>query len=41
MLAPAIAAPIAPYPLCDNDQNGTEDFDLITSGEDQILKWSS
>ena len=26
--APAIAAPIDPYPLCDNDQNGTEDFDL-------------
>ena len=35
--APAIAAPIDPYPLCDNDQNGTEDFDLITWGEDEIL----
>ena len=28
--APAIAAPIDPYPLCDNDQNGTEDFDLTS-----------
>ena len=35
--APAISDPIAPYPLCDNDQNGTEDFDLITWGDDEIL----
>ena len=35
--APAIAEPIAPYPLCDNDQNTTEDFDLITWGVDEIL----
>ena len=35
--APAIAAPIDPYPLCDNDQDLTEDFDLITWGEDEIL----
>ena len=32
-----LQTPIDPYPLCDNDQNGTEDFDLITWGEDEIL----
>ena len=35
--APAIADPIDDYPLCDNDQDGTEDFDLITWGENEIL----
>ena len=28
--APAIADPIDDYPLCDNDQDGTEDFDLTS-----------
>ncbi len=35
--APAIAEPIDDYLLCDNDGDGTEDFDLITWGEDEIL----
>ena len=25
-----LQTPIDPYPLCDNDQNGTEDFDLTS-----------
>ena len=28
--APAIAEPIAPYPLCDNDEDGTEVFNLTS-----------
>ncbi|MBT0609138.1 Ig-like domain-containing protein, partial [Aequorivita echinoideorum] len=34
--APAITSPITDYILCDNDQDGTEDFDL-TSKEPEIL----
>ncbi len=34
--SPAITDPISDYILCDNDQNGTEDFDL-TSKEGEIL----
>jgi hypothetical protein len=35
--APAITDPIDDYLLCDNDGDGTEDFDLITWGENEIL----
>jgi gliding motility-associated-like protein len=35
--APAIADPISEYPLCDNDEDGTEDFDLTNWGENEIL----
>ena len=34
--APAIADPIIDYPLCDNDQDGTENFDL-TSKYNEII----